>query len=99
MDSFAILLPMHAPHDLLDWLTEPFEGLERNGHAMQAVDSQSCGLYALMFLVHLSVGGTLDTFMDIFSGHDFVKNDRRLALWFQHLVERDLTCNRFKQFR
>ena len=65
---------------------------------MQAVDSQACGLYALMFLVHMSVGGTLDTFADIFSRHDFVKNDRRVAQWFQHLVERDLTWHRFKRF-
>ena len=65
---------------------------------MQAIDSQACGLYALMFLIHMSVGGTLDTFMNIFSRNDFVRNDRRVAQWFRHLVERDMTCHRFKQF-
>ena len=59
----------------------------------------TCGLYALMFLIHMSVGGTLDTFMNIFSRHDFVKNDRRVAQLFQHLVERDMTWHRVKQFR
>lgn len=88
MGSFAISLPMYEPHALLDWLTDHFEGYESNRHAMQAVDSQACGLYILMFLVHMSVGGSLDTFADIFSRHDFVKNDRRVAQWFQHLVER-----------
>ena len=67
MDSFAIPLAMYKPHDLLDWLTHHFEGFESNGHAIQAVDSQACGLYALMFLIHMRVGGTLDTFMNIFS--------------------------------
>ena len=86
MDSFAIPLAMYKPHELLDWLTHHFEGFESNGHAIQAVDSQACGLYALMFLIHMSVGGTLDTFMNIFSRHDFV-------------VERDMTWHRFKQFR
>ena len=75
MDSFAIPLPMYKPHDLLDWLTHHFQGFESNGHAIQAVDSQACSLYAPMFLIHMSVGGTLDTFMNIFSRHDFVKND------------------------
>ena len=99
MDSFAIPLAMYKPHDLLNWLTHHFQGFESNGHAIQAVDSQACGLYALMFLIHMSVGGTLDTFMNIFSRHDFVKNDRRVAQWFQHLVERDMTWHRVKQFR
>ena len=99
MDSFAIPLAMYKPHDLLDWLTHHFQGFESNGHAIQAVDSQACSLYAPMFLIHMSVGGTLDTFMNIFSRHDFVKNDRRVAQWFQHLVERDMTWHRFKQFR
>ena len=38
-------------------------------------------------------------FMNIFSRHDFVKNDRRVAQWFPHLVERNMTWHRFKQFR
>ena len=98
MDSFAIPLPMYQPSNLFDRLMYHFEGFESNGHAMQAVDSQACGLYALMFFIHMSVGGTLDTFMNIFSCHDFVKNDRRVAQWFHHLVEGDMTWHRFKQF-
>ena len=71
MDSFAIPLAMYKPHHLLDWLIHNFEGFESNGHAIQAVDGQACGLYALMFLIHMSIGGTLGTFMNIFSRHDF----------------------------
>ena len=80
MDSFAIPLAMSKPHDLLDWLTHHFQGFESNGHAIQAVDIQACGLYALMFLIHMSVGGTLDTFMNIFSRHDFVKKSPGRAM-------------------
>ena len=98
MDSFAIPFPMYKPSNLFDWLMYHFEGFESNGHTIQAIGSQACGLYALMFLIHMSVGGTLDTFMNIFSRHDFVKNDPWVAQWFQHLVERDMAWHRFKQF-
>ena len=100
MDSFSIPLHMYEPPNLFDWLTDHFDVYEKNRHAMQAMDSQACGLYDLMFLVHMSVGGTLDTFADMFSHHDFVKNDRRVAQWFHHLVEENLTwhcLNRFGQ--
>ena len=55
------------------------------------MDSQACGLYALYFLVHMSLGGTLDSFLELFSRHDFVKNDRRVAQWGQRLVEEDVS--------
>ena len=51
-----------------------------------------------MFLIYMSIGGTLDTLMNIFSRHNFVKNDRRVVPWFQHLEEHDMTWHRFKQF-
>lgn len=90
VDSFAIPLHLYEPLVLFDWLTEHFDVYEKSHHALQAVDSQAHGLYTLMFLVHMSVGGNLDTFVDLFSRHDFVKNDHRVAQWFQHLVEDDL---------
>ena len=70
-------------HALLYWLTRHFDGWESNRHAMQAVDSQSYGLYALVFLEHTSVGGNLEILASIFSHHHFAKNERRVAPWFQ----------------
>ena len=89
MDSFGIPLYRYEPADLFDWLMNHYTDFEMNQYAFQTVDSLACGLYALMFLVHCSVGGNLDTFSDMFSRHDFVKNDRRVAQWFERLIEQD----------
>ena len=90
MDSFGIPLHLYDPPMVFDWLMEHYECFQSNGTPLQAVDSQACGLYALYFLVHMSVGGTLDSFLELFSRHDFVKNDRRVAQWGQRLVEEDV---------
>ena len=80
MDSFGLPLHLYDPPDLFEWLSAQHECFQSNGHALQAVDSQAYGLYALMFLVHMSMGGTLDTITDTFSRHDYVKNDRRVPM-------------------
>ena len=70
-----------------------------NHQSFQAIDIQSCGAYVLMFLIHCSLGGSLDTFQKIFSKHDFVKNDHRVAHCFKSLARRDLEWHRMnKQF-
>lgn len=99
MDSFGIPLHLYDPPVLFDWLLDHFECFQSNGTALQAMDSQACGLYAMMFLVHKSVGGDLDTFLDLFSDHDVVKNDRWVAQWFQQVVERDATWHEGTPFR
>ena len=95
MDSFAICLTRYDPPTLFHWVMDQLDGFECNRHPLQAVDNQACGLYALMFLVHMSVGGTLESFTDTFSRHDYVKNDHRVAQWGQGLVERDLSWHAF----
>ena len=65
-----------------------------NTRSLQAIDSDTCGAYALLFLVHCSLGGTLQTFQQFFSHYDFVKNDARTAHWFKRLVQRDLEWHR-----
>ena len=87
MDSFGLPLHLYQPPNLYHWVMDQFDRFQCNRHALQAVDSQACGLYALYFLVHMSVGGTLDTFLDLFSRYDFVKNDRCVVQWGRRLVE------------
>ena len=89
MDSFGMPLHRYEPPNFWDWLTTHYERFEMNQYAFQTIDSQACGLYALMFLVHCSVGGNLDTFSAIFSRHDYVKNDMRVAQWFERLISED----------
>ena len=98
MNSFGIPLHLYDPPVLLDWLLEHYECFRSNGTPLQAVESQACGLYAFLFLAHKSVGGDLDTFLDRFSRHNFVKNDRRVAQWFHRLVERDVAWHPFPYY-
>ena len=98
MDSFGICLTRYDPPTVFHWVIDQFDAFECNRYALQTVDSQACGLYALMFLVHMSMGGTLDTFTDTFSRHDYVKNNRLVAQWGQCLVERDLSWHAFPYY-
>ena len=43
--------------------------------------SQSCGDYALMFLVLKARGASMHDFLSLFSSKDFVSNDREVGNW------------------
>lgn len=95
MDSYALPFwqAYHVPQ-LKTWLRSHFKTIEQNTKSLQAVDAESCGIYALLFLVHKSQGGTMTSFASQFSGHDYVLNDRRVALWFEQLVQRDVSFHK-----
>ena len=94
MDSFGLPLWRYGAPALEDWLEKHWSTLRFNRRSLQAIDSNTCGAYALLFLVHCSLGGTLQTFQQYFSRYDFVKNDARAAAWFKRLVRRDLAWHR-----
>lgn len=103
MDSFGIPLSRYQAFALESWLAKHWtkENITMNTHSFQAIDSQTCGAYALMFIMHCSLGGNLKSFQDIFSTKDFVTNDHRLGIWFRKVIRRDLKWHeirhRFKQ--
>lgn len=85
-DSFGLELPLYettAP--LLRWLRR-FKFTVRNGRAAQNIYDQSCGGYALMFLVAKSQGESLTTFQARFAPHDYVGNDHRVAQFVHDLI-------------
>ena len=94
MDSFGLPLWRYGAPALDDWLKTHWSTVRFNRRSLQAIDSNTCGAYALLFLVHCSLGGTLQTFQQFFSRYDFVKNDARAAAWFKRLVRRDLAWHR-----
>lgn len=79
VDSFGLPLPRYGALALERWLKTSWSYVLMNHRSLQTIDSDSCGAYALMFLVHCSLGGKLETFLNIFIHHDFVKNDNRMA--------------------
>ena len=91
MDSFALPFWQAYPvPELKTWLTKHLEVLQQNTKTLQAIDAESCGLYALFFLIHKSQGGTMQSFESLFSDRDYVKNDRRVAVWFKDLLKHAL---------
>lgn len=53
---------------------------------MQSIFSQSCGDYALMFLVARSEGVSMIEFLNRFDYKDFVSNDYKIGQWLPNLV-------------
>ena len=81
-DSFALDLDTYettAP--LKTWLRHQFKYVTQNGQSVQSLHNQSCGGYALMFLVAKSQGQSLSEFQKQWSRHDYVANDHRVGQW------------------
>ena len=87
LDSFGLDLDVYettAP--LKRWLKQ-FKYVSQSGRSLQSVADQSCGDYALMYLVARSQDQTLSDFLKFFSKHDYVSNDRRVGRWLEQLIK------------
>jgi len=62
MDSSALPLEMYlTTHPLREWLNRYWKYVVSNGKSLQSLYSQSCGDYALMFLIDRAEGKSLNT--------------------------------------
>lgn len=64
MDSYALSLDVYgtaAP--LQEWMDRQFKYQMRSGKSLQSLFSQSCGDYALMFLVDRAEGRSMNDFL------------------------------------
>ena len=52
--------------------------------------SQSCGDYALMYLIDRAEGRNLNEFLNRFKKHDYVKNDHKVGQMLKKLVEKEI---------
>lgn len=85
-DSFALDLPLYeTTQPLQRWLYQ-FKHAVRNGQAAQSVYDQSCGGYALMFLVAKSQDVSMTAFQLRFHKHDYVDNDQQVARFVHNLI-------------
>ena len=87
MDSYGVSLDVYGTADpIKEWIKRHFKYQLVNEKSLQSLFSQSCGNYALMFLVYKANGHSMNEFLDLFSSHDFVGNDRKVGSWLKHRI-------------
>lgn len=87
MDSYGVSLDVYGTADpIKEWIKRHFKYQLVNEKSLQSLFSQSCGDYALMFLVNKANGHSMNEFLDLFSSHDFVGNDRKVGRWLKHRI-------------
>ena len=57
-----------------------------NGKSLQAINSKSCGDYALLYLKAKARGRTLQDFLNDFSDYDYVSNDHKVGQRVKQLI-------------
>lgn len=89
-DSFALPLQSYPGVDpFIHWLDRHCKNITTNRQSVQSVTTQTCGYYALFYLMLRSVGGTLEEFLNNFKPHDYLANDRLVGQMMQELVHKD----------
>ena len=84
MDSYGLPLAAHDTPHIQTWLRKHWTIVEANTQSLQALNSATCGHYALRFLVDRSQGKTMRQFLELFDNYDYVYNDTLIASWMKH---------------
>ena len=95
MDSYALPLKAYgttAP--LQEWLDRHFKYQVSNGMSLQSVFSQSCGGYALMFLIDRANRRSIDYFLNRFKKNDYVNNDHKVGQMVKRLIEKEVNWSK-----
>lgn len=91
MDSYALPLETYlTTRPLQEWLDRHWKYVMHNGQSLQSLYSQSCGDYALFFLIDRSQGQTMNTFLNRFDKHDYVNNDHKVGQMLKKLIEKEV---------
>ena len=86
LDSYAIPLETYQTTvPLQRWLDRHWKRVTQNRQSLQSVYSQSCGDYALFFLIDRSQGKT----MNEFDKHDYVHNDHKVGQMLKKLIQKE----------
>ena len=98
MDSYGISLDVYgrtAPFQ--EWLDRHFKSTLHNGKSLQSLFSQSCGDYALMYLIDRAKGRSMHDFLNRFKENDHMNNDHKVGQMLKGLVVDELVwckiCN------
>ena len=94
MDSYALPLESYEVHPLIDWIEQYWKCVVTNGKSLQAVQDQSCGHYALIFLKEKARGHSLQDFLNLFSKHDYVESDHKVGQMLKTLIRDEVAWNK-----
>lgn len=90
LDSYALPLETYqTTGPLLSWLHRHWKIVIPNGQSLQSIYSQSCGDYALFFLIDRSRGKSMQDFLNRFDKHDYVHNDHKVGQMLKTLIQRE----------
>ena len=78
-DSYGLPLQYYEDRDIEHWIGRHSKTLQTNRKSVQAYNSSTCGHYALKYVVHKSMGKTLNVFLNQFVDIDYYAKDRRMA--------------------
>jgi len=91
LDSYGLPLDVYGTAEpFREWLDRHFKYHIFNGKSLQSLFSQSCGGYALMFLIDRAEGRDLNAFLSRFKKNEFVENDRKVGQMLKRLIVDDL---------
>ena len=97
MDSFGMDVARYNIPWFEKWMQDHFWTTRESRKTLQAINSESCGMYALSFLITRAMGISMEGYLSMFTTHDYVKNDHRIASWFKKMVKDTLVWERMKQ--
>ena len=80
---------MYKDQDLHQWWSQ-WKYLTRSDITLQAMDSQTCGNYALFFLKARGQGKTYQDFLERWSIDNLLLNDQKVAEDLKRVIKRDL---------
>ena len=87
MDSYGLSLEVYGTTDpIVEWLNRHFKYQLHNGKSLQSLFSQSCGYYALMYLIDRAEGRSMQQFLNRFKRNDYVNNDHKVGEMMKRLI-------------
>ena len=95
MDSYGLSLDMYrTAGPIMEWLDCHFKYQMHNGQSLQSLISQSCGDYALMYLIDRVEGRSMQEFLNRFKGNDYVHNDHKVGQMIKRLIVDELVWSK-----
>ena len=88
MDSNGLALDVYGTTGpIMKWSNRYFNyQMHNNEQSLQSLFSQSCGDYALMYLIDRAEGRSMNDFLNRFRQNDYVNNDHKVGQMLRRLI-------------
>ena len=98
MDSYGLPLEVYGTTGpIAEWLHRHFKYQLHNGQSLQSLFSQSCGDYALMYLIDRAEGRSMQQFLNRFKRNDYVNNDHKVGEMLRRLIVDEMSWKKICQ--